>query len=439
MAGRPRPLSTARITTTLIAFLASPRRREDPFPAYRRLQTLDRVHHSPIGVWVLSGHAEVAAVLRDPRFSSDERHLDLGLLRLGPLRLLLGRGSASTEKGVFFDRVSQLMLFRDPPDHTRLRKLVSRSFTARRVADLETRMVAIANELLDGVATGGEAEFMSRFAYPFPARVICELIGVPQDELHHIVDHAPALAGGLDPGPVLSREARDEANDAAVAIVDYLRDLIDRRRSNPGDDLISALLTASDADDDLLTGEEVIDMTLLLLIAGHETTANLLGNGLVALLDDPGAFAELRARPDLVEAAVDELLRFDSPVQLTVRFATEPVEVAGATIPVGAVVICCTGAANRDESVFTSPDRLDWHREENPHLAFGGGIHHCIGAPLAKAEARIALEAILRRLEHLRITERPVRRPSFTIRGLSELDLTWSASEADLPACDARQ
>jgi cytochrome P450 len=406
--------------------MASSRRRRNPFPAYARLQRLDRVHHSPIGVWILSGHAEVAAALRDPRLSSDERHIDTDTLHIGPLRRLLGRGGESLEHGPFFDRVPRLLLFRDPPDHTRLRRLVSKSFSARRVAELEPRIAQIADELLDELHTDGGGELMTGFAYPFPARVICELIGVPDGELHHIVDHAPALAAGLDPGPFLTPAARDAANSATVAIVDYLEHLVAHRRAEPDNGLLSALLASSDADEDTLSTDEVVDTVLLLLIAGHETTANLLGNGLVALLAQPDALDELRADPTLDGAAVDELLRLDSPVQMTMRIATQPIEIADHTIDTGSVVICCTGAANRDPVVFPEPDRLDWHRPDNPHLAFGGGIHHCLGAPLARAEAGIALRAILDRFDDLAVSGTPARRPSFTIRGLSELHLAWT-------------
>lgn len=416
-------LRKARITAELVWFLASPKRRRNPFKAYRRLQRLDPLHHSPIGVWILSGHAAVTAALRDPRLSSNENHVDISTLRLGPLKLLLRGSNEKIEKGAFFDRVDQLMLFRDPPDHTRLRKLVSRSFTARRVAELEARMVEIAAELLDSLPAG-DVELMSHFAYPFPARVICELIGVPDNEMHHIIEHAPALAGGLDPGPMLSTEARDAANAATTALVAYLEGLIERRRLSPGDDLLSALLTATDEGDGTLTADELVETILLLLIAGHETTANLIGNGLLALHAQPAALAELRADPSLDEAAVEELLRFDASVQMTLRIATEPVEIERHVIDKGAAVICVTGAANRDPAVFTDPDRLDWHRSFNPHLAFGGGIHYCLGAPLARAEGRIALREVLNRFDRITLTQSPDRRPSFTIRGLSQLTLS---------------
>ncbi|HVF07971.1 MAG TPA: cytochrome P450 [Actinomycetota bacterium] len=360
--------------------------------------------------------------------SSDESRIDLTTLHVGPLQRLLGRGIERSEPGPYFERVGKLLLFRDPPDHTRLRALVNRAFTPRRVMDLEPRIEAIAHDTIDTFVADGEVELMTQFAYPFPARVICELMGVPRNESHHIIDHAPSLAGGLDPGPLLTPAARDAANAACEAIVDYLDGLIRRRREDPGDDLLSALLDRHDGD--ALSHDELVDTVLLLLIAGHETTANLLGNGIVVLLDQPEALAELRADRDLDRAAVDELLRFDSPVQMTMRVATEGSLIDGRPVSPGSVVILVTGAANRDGTVFEQPDRLDWHRGENPHVAFGGGLHYCLGAALARAEARIALRALLDRLPNLVVAGEPLRRPSFTIRALSRLPLGWRHTPA---------
>jgi cytochrome P450 len=426
--GARHPLRTARITAELVAFLASSGRRAEPFKAYARLRGLEPAHHSPIGVWLLTGHAEVAAALRDPKLSSNDHHIDLATLHLGPLKRVLGRGQGSIEQGPFFDRPPGLMLFQDPPNHSRLRRLVGREFTARRVEALTPRIRAIADDLVGDLLRSDSGDLMAGFAYPFPARVICELIGVPADEAENIVDHAPALAGGLDPGPLLTVAARDAANDATTAIVAYLEDLVERRRRSPGDDLLSGLLAHEDEAGGL-AGDELIGMLILLLIAGHETTANLLGNGLVALLQRPAALDALRADPSLYATAVEELLRFDAPVQMTMRVAREPVTLGdGRTIRTGSVVICCTGAANRDPSVFANADALDLHRPENPHLAFGGGIHHCIGAPLARLEARIALRSILDNLDDLQLARPPRRRPSFAIRGLDRLDLHWKAA-----------
>ncbi len=416
-----RPIRTARITAELLWFLASANRRGNPYLVYGRLRRLDPVHHSPIGVWLVSGHEEVSQLLRDPRLSSNEKHIDLDTLHLGPLRRLLGRADA-TETGAFFDRAQDLLLFLDPPDHTRLRRLVNRSFTPRRVLELEPRIEAVAHGLLDPIVDRGRCELMADFAYPFPARVICELIGVPPEETHHIIEPAPSLAAGLEPGPLLTVEARDAANTATIQLTDYLRDLISRRRHSPGDDLLSALIHT---DEDPLSDDELISISLLLLIAGHETTANLLGNGMVALLAQPEAARELRNDPALDDHAVDELLRYDSPVQMTMRIATERVEIGQRAVEPGAVLVLCTGAANHDPSTFPHPQRIDWHREPNPHLAFGGGIHYCLGAQLARTEARIGLRALLNRLPDATLVDQPVRRPSFTIRGLERLELAW--------------
>lgn len=329
-------LRAARITPELILFLAAPRLRENPYPAYRRLRRLDPTHRSPIGVYVVSGHEAVQAALREPSLSSDVSHIDPSTLHIGPLNRLLGRGEPM-EHGPFFDIVPQLLLFRDPPDHTHLRSQVSRAFTPRTVARLSERIRQLVDTMLDGVVPVGSTEFMSGFAYPFPARVICELIGVPPSDSHVIVDHAPALAGGLDPGPLLTAAARDAANDAAVAIVAYLRQLIAARRGAPQDDLLSALITLDGGDG--LSEDDLIATVLLLLIAGHETTANLLGNGLVALLGQPDALAALRSDPALDAAAVDELLRFDSPVQMTMRVAVAPTRIGEHCVAAGTIVV----------------------------------------------------------------------------------------------------
>jgi cytochrome P450 len=419
-----RAVRRARITPELVWFVASARRREDPYPAYRRLRRLDGVHHSPLGVWVISRHAEVTGLLRDASLSSDERQVDLATLHIGPLVRLLGRQRDTDGHGPFYERLMELMLFRDPPDHTRLRGLVNKAFTPRTVQRLEERMETLAHQLLDQVAPAGSADFMATFAYPFPAMVICELIGVPRADIPRVVEQAPALAAGLDPGPLLTSEARAAADRATTDLSALITELIVQRRREPTDDLLSALLESRAGD--VLSDDELIGTVLLLLIAGHETTANLLGNGMVALLAQPDRLRELLADPALQVGAPDELLRFDSPVQMTIRIATRPLDIDGHSIAPGSIVVLCTGAANHDEGVYEHPERLDWHRDHNPHLAFGGGIHYCLGAPLARAETRIALRAVLDRLPDLALAGPPVRRPSFTIRGLSSLPLQWS-------------
>lgn len=415
-------LPAVLITPGLLAFLASPRMREDPNWAYRLIRRRDPVHRSPLGFWVLSRHADVKAALHHPGLGNSPAAIDSSQLRLGPLRRLLDRPAQSRSgTGEFLEVSERLLIFLDPPDHTRLRGLVSRAFTPRQMARLEGRIVALADEVLAPLASRGRFELMADLAYPFPARVICELIGLPPEDHELIATHGKDLAVGLDPLPSAEQIAR--ADRAVVALRDHLAGPIRERRDRPGDDLLSALVTA-EADGDRLDHDELVATVILLLIAGHETTANLIGSS-VALLDaHPDQRAALRDRPELAETAVEELLRLEPPVQMNQRNALEDVELAGRTIPKGSIVILLIGAANRDPEVFAEPDRLDLARTPNPHLSFSAGAHFCLGAALARMEGRIVLPALYRALPNLRLAERPRHRPSFTIRGYPELPVT---------------
>jgi pimeloyl-[acyl-carrier protein] synthase len=413
-----------------------PRFRSNPQPAYRTLRRLDPMHESPMGIWVLSRHREVNAALRDSQLGCDEMKADLAAIKLGPLRRLLGstvrevvdesvtfegRPAAGTSRKSF----RKLMLFRDPPDHTRLRSLVSKAFTPRAVDALEERITELTHLQLDAVERRGEMEFLADFAYPVPAMAICELMGAPSRDHELIMRNAPALATRLDPGPMRSPAVVAAADRAAAEVFSYLDGLITQRRRDPGDDILSALIAVEDQGD-RLAHEELMATAMLLLIAGHETTANLLGNGLLALLRHPEQWQRLRDEPDLGQRAVEELIRFDGPIQMTERIALENVQVGDAAIPKGRIAILCLAAANRDPDVFDHPDVLDIGRDPNPHLGFGGGAHFCIGAALARMEARIALRAIAQRLPNISVAvSRPKWRPSFTIRGLRELPLSW--------------
>jgi cytochrome P450 len=264
---------------------------------------------------------------------------------------------------------------------------------------------------------------MSEFAYPLPARVICELLGVPKDDERFIVSQAPALGTGLDPAPMRTPQSVAAANDATNALVDYLGGLIAERKRTPKDDMLSALIAAEESGESL-SHDELVSTILLLLVAGHETTANLIGNGTLALLRHPDQLVRLRAGddPELDRSAVEELMRFDGPIQMVERITLEPVTIGSREIPAGRIVVCLTAAANRDPAVFASPDRLDLGRTPNPHVGFGGGPHFCLGAALARLEARIALGVLARRYPRLRLLDpKPSWRPSFTIRGLREL------------------
>jgi cytochrome P450 len=411
----------------MAGFLSWPWARRHPYPAYALLRRVDPVHRSSFGVWVLSGHAEVSACLRNAALGVEEAKIDMEWLMGRRLtRLLFGREMAH-QASPSRELMRKLMLFLDPPDHNRLRSLVSKAFTPRAVAAMEPRIAAMLDDAVDRLASRGAMELMSELAYPLPARVICEMLGVPADDHPFIVGHAPTVARRLD--PVISADVVRQADVAASQLTAYIEGLIDSRRRQPGDDLLSALMAAEEGGG-TLSHDELVATVILLLVAGHETTANLIGNGLLALLRHPAALARLRADPELDRTAVDELVRFDGPIQMTQRVTVEPLEVAGATIPPGRMVILCVGAANRDPEVFPRPGALELTRSPNPHVGFGGGAHFCLGAPLARLEARLALRAVVERLPGLELIARPRWRPSFTIRGVTALHLAWDGASA---------
>ncbi len=414
---KDRAAATA-VTPALVAFVASARVRERPHRAYAVLRRIDPVHRSPFGFFVVTGHAEASAVLRDPRFGVDENAHEVKHLHIGPVSRLLGRSDQS-ERGPFLEIAHDFMLFRDPPEHTRLRRLVSRAFTPRRVAVLGEAIEAVTAELLAPLSGRRRFDVMDAFAYPLPARVICELVGLPPTDHELIADHGRDLAVGLDPLPSAEELAR--ADRAVVALREHLAEPIRARREHPRDDLLSDLVAVAE-DGDQLTADELVATLVLLLIAGHETTANLIGNAVVALDDDPAARTALAEDPDLVDTGIEELLRLDPPVQITQRFPGEDVELGGHTLRAGSFVIVGLGAANRDPAVFADPHRIDLTRSPNPHLSFGGGAHHCVGAALARIEARIALPALLRAVPDARVVQPlPRRRTNLTIRGFRHL------------------
>lgn len=416
------------VTPALLGFVAFPRMRSRPHGLYRALRTIDRTHHSPIGIWILSGHQDVAAALRHPQVGNDESKADLSALNLGLMRR--GRSLSSPEHWLaerdrpFYRMTSRLLLFTDPPDHTRLRGLVAKAFTPRRIQALAPRVTEMVEESLDRLAPARRMELLTDFAYPLPARVICALLGVPEEDHGLIIRHAPALALALDPGPMRTPAAVDAADRAILELEEYLGGLVESRRRQPQDDLLSALV-AAEADGDRLDKEELMTTVILLLIAGHETTANVIGNGLACLLRHPTQLARLRDDPDVERTAVEELLRYEGPINMTERITRADIELNGTAIPAGRILVLLLPAANRDPEVFRDPERLDLARDPNPHVAFGGGAHFCLGAALARLEAQAALPALVRRFPDLRVTG-PVRhRPGFTIRGLRRLDLAW--------------
>jgi pimeloyl-[acyl-carrier protein] synthase len=388
---------------------------EDPYPLYHQLRAADPVHRSPLGFWVLTRHAEVLAVLRDPRMSRDPRRSE---------RMELLRSSAEVDQLLASEEAAPSMLFVDPPDHTRLRALVNKAFTPAAVERLRPRVEAIVAELLDRVAGAGAMDVVEDLAYPLPVTVICELFGVPEPDRDRFRAWSRELVRLLD--PLVAPDSLERALQARSALRGYLRELIAERRAHPAGDLLTALIAAEDQGRQL-SEAELVSMCVLLLVAGHETTVNLIANGTLALLRHPEAFAfGLRADGELPASAVEELLRYDSPVQFTSRHALEDLEIGGRRVRAGETVIAVLGAANRDPAQFPDPDRLDLARAPNRHVAFGGGIHFCLGAPLARVEGRIAIGALLARLPGLELGPgAPVRRDTVTLRGLESLPVSF--------------
>jgi cytochrome P450 len=387
----------------------------DPYPSYERLRTTDPMHLTPFGAFVASRHAEASLVLRDKRFGKD--FVDRTARRYGP--------QAMDEP--IFRHMSHWMLQQDPPDHTRLRGLVVKAFTARRVEDMRPRIQHVVDQSLDRVADRGHMDLIEDFAFRLPVTIICDMLGIPEE--HRETFFQSSREGGrlLDPVP-LSRAEIDEANTGNAAAQLYFQQLFELRRRSPGDDLTTQLVQAEE-DGSKLSNEELTANIMLLFGAGHETTVNLIGNGLLALHRNPDQLALLEANPALITNAIEEFLRYDSSVQLTGRVALEDIDdLGGKKIPKGESVLCLLGSANRDPQVYPDrPDRLDITRPNVRPLSFGGGIHFCLGAQLARLEAEVAIATLLRRLPDLRLddAEKPEWRPTFVLRGLKSLPASW--------------
>ena len=393
----------------------SPEFIRDPYPHYARLRTSDPVHLSPLGMFIASRHAEVSLVTRDKRFGKD--YVERTVRRYGPKIM---------EEPVFRS-MSHWMLQQDPPDHTRLRGLVVKAFTARRVEDMRPRIQQIVDETLDRIAPQGHMDLIEDFAFKLPVTIICDMLGIPED--HREVFYKSSRDGGrlLDPVPLTPAEIQ-QANAGNLMARMYFQQLFELRRKSPGDDLTTQLVHAEE-DGSKLSNEELTANIILLFGAGHETTVNLIGNGLLALHRNPDQLALLKANPALITNAIEEFLRYDSSVQLTGRVTLEDIDdLGGKKIPKGESVLCLLGSANRDPAVYPDrPERLDITRPNVRPLSFGGGIHFCLGAQLARIEAEVAIATLLRRLPDLRLddAENPEWRPTFVLRGLKRLPASW--------------
>ncbi|WP_155981799.1 cytochrome P450 [Nocardia sp. BMG111209] len=399
----------------------------EPQAYYRRWREQGPVHRvrfsDGITRWVVVGYPEGRAALSDPRLHKDVEELIEMFRRRRPDRHIDPPESM----------LSAHMLNVDPPDHTRLRKLVSKAFAPRQVAALRPRIEQIATDLLDRLADRDRVDLLAEFAIPLPVTVICEVLGVGLDDRDSFRAWIATLLG--------SGGGVDQTADAAERMTEYLRKLVQDKRTHPGDDLLSAILEPGD-DGDRLTETESVSMAFLLLVAGHETTVNLIGNGVLALLRDETRWAALRDDPARIPVAVEEFLRFDGPVNIsTLRFTAEPVTIGGIEIPAGELVQVALSGANRDPSHFPAADELDLTGDATGHLAFGHGIHYCVGAPLARLEAVIAFTALLQRFPRLRLAadESALHyHRSTLIRGLTELPVRLgnrplSAADRDAP------
>jgi cytochrome P450 len=388
---------------------------DNPFPLFATVRERGGVHPVTLAdghqAWLVVRYEEARAILNDPRLSKD-------------MQAALATGGGVVAEGLPGPAFARHMLVVDPPDHTRLRRLVSAAFSVRRTEQLRPRVQRIVDDLLDGIAAAGpdaRVDFVAAFAFPLPFTVICELLGVPEPEREALGRELLALLGPTGTPAEYARAKR--GSDHVVAM---LGALVDAKQRAPGDDLVSALILARDGDE-RLNQQELLSTIFQLIVAGHDTTTSLIGNSVVALLRNPHSLDALRSSPERVPAAVEEFLRYDAPVpHSTFRYTIEPVEIGGVTIPAGAQVIVCLAAANRDATRFPDAELLDVDRADVHHLAFGHGIHFCLGAPLARMEGQLALGTLLRRFPELRLAVpfselRWGHGDGLVLRGLTEL------------------
>ncbi|MFH8394680.1 cytochrome P450 [Streptomyces sp. NPDC018036] len=387
------------------AFLA------DPYPAYEELRARGRVHYyEPTNQWLVPHHADVSALLRDRRLGRTYQH-----------RFThedFGRTAPPPEHEPFHVLNDHGMLDLEPPDHTRIRRLVSKAFTPRTVERLKPYVEGLAGELVERLVEAGGGDLLTDVAEPLPVSVIAEMLGVPDSERAPLRPWSADICGMYELNP--SEDVARRAVRASEEFTEYLRGLIEARRKEPADDLISGLIAAHD-EGDRLTEQEMISTCVLLLNAGHEATVNATVNGWWTLFRHPGQLAALRADHALIPTAVEELMRYDTPLQLFERWVLDDIEIDGTTIPRGAEIAMLFGSANHDAEAFGNPETLDLSRTENPHISFSAGIHYCIGAPLARLELAASMTALLTKAPGLSLAEEPVRKPNFVIRGLEGL------------------
>ncbi len=390
----------------------SPTFKRDPYPVYAAMRQETPIFYAEdLGLWVVSRHADVTALLRDRRLGRSIDHVmsraELGL-------------SPRDERYAPFDKLSENSMFdKEPPDHTRLRSLVHKAFTPRRIENLRGRIQAITDGLLDAVEGLGTMDILEDFAVPLPVTVIAELLGIPESDRHRLRPWSHDIVAMYELNH--TEEQADHAVQAAQEFSDYLRYLSRLRAQQPQDDLISALATVEESGD-VLTEDELISTCVLLLNAGHEATVNVMGNGIFALFQNPTQLQLLRDHPsERTKTAVEELMRYDTPLQLFRRWVLEDIEFRGYPFKQGEQIALLFGSANRDPAQFDQADQLDITREDNPHVSLSLGIHYCLGAPLARLELQIALTTLMQRFPRMRLDYTPEYSDSYVIRGLKDL------------------
>ncbi|HEV8205634.1 MAG TPA: cytochrome P450 [Acidimicrobiia bacterium] len=389
---------------------------DDPYRQYAALREHDPVHRSPLEVWVLFRYDDIVGVLRDSSLSVQVDNAT------PTARMQMFAEQAPEER----ERGAHSILNVDPPDHTRLRRLVSKAFTPKMVHELRPRIQALVDDALEAMAARGEADVIGDLAFPLPFTVISEMLGMPDGNRDEVRGWSHTLTKTLD--PILSPEEVDAALAAANNMQSHIQDVLAWKRDHPADDLLTGLIAAED-EGDRLSEIELLDQVLLLYVAGHETTVNLIGNATLALLGHPDQLARLRSDPELDGGAVEELLRYDSPVQFSRRITTADLDLDGTTIPAGTFTLTCLGSANHDEARWgPTADELDITRPDaGQHMSFGNGIHHCLGSSLARTEAQVAIGTLVRRFPDLKLAGEPERNGRVVLRGLEFLPVTLGA------------
>ncbi len=392
----------------------TPEAKADPYPLYRSLRETDPVHHSPLlDLWVLSRHEDVSFVLKDARFSADRRK---------STNQLVAQARAMQEDGPFAQ--ANTMLSADPPEHTRLRGLVSKAFTPRRIEAMRPRIQEIIDSLLDDVQDRDEFDLIEQISYPLPVIVIAEMLGIPAENRAEFKRWSDDLVATLA-GPGTAPDAVERAQSSGLEMAEYFRSVIAERRKEPRDDLLSAMIAAEERGE-VLSEDELLASCMLLLAAGNETTTNLIGNGMLTLLRNEDQLDKLLDDPSLLDSAIEEMLRYEGPVQATARTADADVEIDGHMIEKGKMLFVLLAAANRDPAAFPDAETFDIARSDNNHVAFGNGLHFCLGAPLARMEAQITFQTLFERRGKPRlVSDEAAWNGNFILRGLNSLPLAF--------------